>query len=184
MGIPISSLSCPGWDVAQNEVFGAGGSCDKTSRIKRGKSSSLLVVGLAQRQSLNNIETLAKASPDFAVPNQQLSPAISIDVISTTHAELLWSQMLKSAEEMKEGEIACVPLNDCSVWPAAGKEVRDGWLRNSGRKRSHKEEMLGMLGLQNISVAEKSCEFLSAYHISQSSETLSSTCNSFVFLYI
>jgi len=159
MGIPISSLSCPGWDLAR-EGEKAGGCFDEKSQNRRGKSSSLLVVGLAQRQSLHGIETLAKASPDFAMPNQQLSPSISIDVINTTLAEVLWSQIPKNAEKtLEEDIVGCVPLNNCSVWPAAGKEVKDGWLRTSGRTRTRKDEMLRKLGLQKTAVAEKACCF-------------------------
>jgi len=179
MGIPISSLSCPGWDLAR-EGEKSGGCFDEKSQNRRGKSSSLLVVGLAQRQSLHSIETLARASPDFAMPNQQLSPSISIDVINTTLAEVLWSQIPKNAEKtLEEDIVGCVPLNNCSVWPAAGKEVKDGWLRNSGRTRTRKDEMLRMLGLQKTAVAEKACEFLSSYPFFL--WTLSLTCNPFVF---
>lgn len=181
MGIPVSSLSCPGWNFAQ-EGEEAGGSCDEKSRNRRGKSSSLLVVGLAQRQSLHGIETLAKTSPDFVMPNQQLSPSISIDVINTTRADVLWSQIRKnSAKKQEEDILGCVPLNDCSVWPAAGKEIKDGWLRNSGRIRTQKDEIARMLSLQKTAVAEKACEFLTSYPIALWRTTLSLICNSFVF---
>ncbi len=97
---PIRSLSCPGWSGSESII------------------QSLLVVGTEQRQYANTRR-------DQSSPNNELSPAMSLEMINASLAESLWR---KAKNEFDPKDTKHISLCDCSVWPAAGMELKYGWL--------------------------------------------------------
>ncbi|KAK1741615.1 hypothetical protein QTG54_007188 [Skeletonema marinoi] len=131
---PIRSLSCPGW----------GGT--------KAQSHSLLVVGTEQRQYAN--ATRDSLAP---LPNQDLSPAISLDMINASLAESMWRESNVTGDSSSN---KAIPLSDCSVWPAAGMELKDGWLRGTTkRKPDVKQQLINTTDLQRVSTTSKLCCF-------------------------
>ena len=137
MNVPIRCVACRG-SLANN------------------KSSCLVALGLMQRQKESNLmDTNRKCS------YQEMSPAVSLDVFDATMAEEHWSRMKEertetnstAADNRYEGIIS---LNQCSIWPAAGMEFRDGWTRSDGRY-CH-ETVSQALGLRSVSITNKICK--------------------------
>ncbi|KAL7552202.1 hypothetical protein ACHAWF_015423 [Thalassiosira exigua] len=136
-GVPICSISSPGWAVPAKEE----------TQVE----ASMLVVGLEHRQS-DHANQNSMTSMSASLPNRSLSPAISLEMVNATLAERLWHQ--NSPEKV-------VQLQDCSVWPAAGKEIKDGWLRGAQPRVGvdPREELLGSLGVQRTSTTKRICCF-------------------------
>lgn len=131
---PIRSLSCPGWGET------------------KAKAQSLLVVGTEQRQHAN-------ATRDYGapLPHNGLSPAISLDMINTSLLESIWR---KSNNKGDPSSKKVVPLLDCSVWPAAGMELKDGWLRSTTKmKPDINQQLFNSTNLQRASATSKLCEY-------------------------
>ena len=128
---PIRSLSCTGW-----------------SGIKA-DAASFLVVGTEHRQYAN-------VTRDYGAPLPQhdLSPAISLDVINASLAESIWKE---SDDEGDSRSKKIVPLSDCSVWPAAGMELKDGWLRSTMKIKP--DEKFNFTDLRHVSATRKLCEY-------------------------
>lgn len=127
---PIRSLCCTGW----------GG--DKTNA-----KDSFLVVGTEQRQYSN---TLSNFSP---------SPAISVDVINASLAESIWRRSNAGDPRSNSINDKVIPLSDCSVWPAAGMELKDGWLRGTTKwKPDVKQQLSNTADLQRVSTTNKLCK--------------------------
>ncbi len=127
---PIRSLSCPGWGET------------------KAKAHSHLVVGTEQRQYAN-------ATRDYGapLPHNKLSPAISLDMINASLLESIWR---KSSEKGDTSSKKVVPLSDCSVWPAAGMELRDGWLRSTTKmKPDPKQHLFNSTDLRRASTTSK-----------------------------
>ena len=102
---PIRSLSCPGWGESESII------------------QSLLVVGTEQRQYSNTRR-------DQTSPNNELSPAISLEMINTSLAESLWRKAKNKVDPKDTKDTKHIHLCDCSVWPAAGMELKYGWLHS------------------------------------------------------
>lgn len=134
---PIRSLSCAGWGGTKTNAH------------------SLLVVGTEQRQYAN-----ATRDCGATLPQQDLSPAISLDMINASLAESMWK---KSNDKGDSSSNMTLPLSDCSVWPAAGMELKDGWLRSTTRgKPDSKQQLFNSTDLQRISSTRKLCEYFNA----------------------
>ena len=134
---PIRSLSCAGWGGTKTNAH------------------SLLVVGTEQRQYAN-------ATRDYGAPLPQhdLSPAISLDMINASLAESMWR---KSNDKGDSSSNKAVPFSDCSVWPAAGMELKDGWLRSTTKiKPDSKQQLFNSADLQRISATRKLREYFIA----------------------
>ena len=142
---PVKAVSSPGWEQT-------------TERTENAKvQDALLVVGIEQCQREDPSQSSMKAvSPDSS-SHYSLSPAISLEVMNATLAEQFWDQ-IKQSEPFDPYK--CISLYDCSVWPAAGKEIKDGWMRGSSMRRGvdPRDKLFGMLGLQRTSVTNKLCE--------------------------
>ena len=121
---PIRSLSCPGWGGSESII------------------QSLLVVGTEQRQYANTRR-------DQTSPNNELSPAISLEMINASLAETLWR---KAKNEVDDKDTKHIPLGDCSVWPAAGMELKYGWLHRKIPDVKQKPN-------NTISATSKICEY-------------------------
>jgi len=145
---PIRSVSSPGWGSPRRD------------------KGALLVVGTERRLRENaNQDTMSGMFP--STPHHSLSPAISLEVINATLAEKYWCQIKNS--EVGQSEVLsefspnggnCVSMYDCSIWPAAGKEIKDGWIRGSLRRGvDPKDGLYSMLGLQRTSVTNQICCF-------------------------
>ena len=128
---------------------------------------SLLVVGVEQRQSVNGAYNEAMnglssnpASSRVTVSRHYLSPAISLNVINATLAESFWTQMKDGFVDQGSGLKGddCISLQDCSIWPMAGMEIKDGWTRTPVRRGDSRDKLFGMLGLQRVSVTNRICE--------------------------
>jgi hypothetical protein len=143
IAVPIRSIACPGWSSSL-----AGGE----------PSSSLLVMGLMQRQQENGLCGAELNRTGLKSNYQELSPAISLEVIDAALTQKYWSHM-KSGESCKhDTRDLCVTLNDFSVWPAAGMEIKDGWTRNDDHTR---DSLCRALGLRSVSITNKICKFAS-----------------------
>ncbi|EED91595.1 predicted protein [Thalassiosira pseudonana CCMP1335] len=134
LGVPVRSLSSPGWGCGQTN-----------------EQLSPVVVGLEQRQSESGPRYEGMAEKI----HHDLSPAISLEVINTSVAEIVWNETTGNVE--KESADQCIALQDCTVWPAPGMEIKDGWIRNSAM--STKDSVFAKLGLKRVSVTSKICCF-------------------------
>ena len=139
LNVPIRSLSSPGWV--------------KSSKNEHQMKHALLVVGLEQRQREN---ATVQAPMNGLGPSAQyhsLSPAISVEVINTTLAEEIYSNVKSSSGN-------CISFHDCSVWPASGREIKDGWMRGGGVRRGSADARDKLFEtLQRTSVTNKICKF-------------------------
>jgi hypothetical protein len=136
---PIRSLSCPGWGGAKAKV------------------NSLLVVGTEQRQNANAMRDSGTSS----LPNHELSPAISLDMINASLAESMWRKRSNTGDSSsnKTNNDKGIRLSDCSVWPAAGMELKDGWLRSkTKRKPDVKQQLFNTADLLRVSTTSKLCK--------------------------
>lgn len=157
--VSVRSLSSPGWGWLSNEEA----------------QIALLVVGMERRENASLQVCMHGIGPP--VPHHSLSPALSLEVINVTLAQNLWATGV-NADGMRHLtgiRPRPVPLHDCIVWPAAGKEIKDGWLRGGSRRGvDPRDKLFGALGLQRTSVTSKICQYeLSAlvralYHINDS----------------
>ncbi|KAL9188557.1 hypothetical protein ACHAXT_006935 [Thalassiosira profunda] len=138
--VPVRSISCTGWA--------------NSDEGEAATNAALLAVGLEQRQrdraSQDAMHAMAPSVPHFS-----LSPAISLEVINVTLAEEQWRK--KGGGEADE----YASLYDCGVWPAAGKEIKDGWMRGSPMRRGidPRDKLYQILGVQRTSVTNKICCF-------------------------
>lgn len=167
MDVPVCSLSCPGWGRRSclNKNNDKNCTSDEGKQCEDSSPTSLLVVGLVQRQSESGIfhDAMNRLNPgptSSGVSNPHLSPAISIDVIDSTLVETTWCQMKDNLEPNGDTCIGddLVPLKDFSIWPIAGKEIKDGWTRDPVRKDLRRNSLFGMKGLQRLSVTDRLCE--------------------------
>ena len=131
---PIRSLSCPGWGGAQ----------------------SFIAVGTEQRQYTNAMRDCGSS-----LPNQELSPAISLDMINASLVESMWRKRSNKGDPIRnKTNDKSIPLSDCSVWPAAGMELKDGWLRSTTkRKPDVKQQLVNAADLQRVSSTSKLCKY-------------------------
>jgi hypothetical protein len=137
--VPIRSLSSFGSRCQNNETAG----------------QSLLVVGLERRENALHQVSMNGIGPP--IQNHALSPAISLEVIAP--ADEHWSRM-NHATGTKVNDTHCIRLQDCSVWPTPGKEIKDGWMRGSSpRGIDPRDKLFVSLGLQRTSVTNKICSF-------------------------
>lgn len=83
--------------------------------LSTSRRSTLLFIGTEQLQRNGSKMT----SGSLAATCHSLSPAISLEVVDAFLVKKMWD---------KTG--AVVDLTCCSIWPAAGKEMKDGWTRN------------------------------------------------------
>jgi hypothetical protein len=131
---PIRSVVCLGWN----------------SSLTYNKAHSLIAIGLMHRSSEMKLYESGTKDKDL-----YLSPAISLEVIDTSLAQEFWLRSKIEACKNDRNSTSNIPLSECSVWPAAGMEVKDGWTRDSAQIHS-----LQNLGLRGVSVTNKMCEFL------------------------
>jgi hypothetical protein len=128
---PIRSLACPaGWGESECII------------------QSLLVVGTEQRQYANTRR-------DQTSQNNELSPAISLEMINASLAETLWR---KAKNKVDDKDTKHIPLCDCSVWPAAGMELKYGWLHSS-TKPDMKQKPINTIEQHRGSATSKICEY-------------------------
>lgn len=130
---PIRSLSCTGWG---------------------GVGPQLLVVGTEYRQYAN-------AKRDSGTPLlNHLSPAISLDMINASLAESMWRKMKYEGDTSNiKAKSKGIPLCDCSVWPAAGMEIKDGFIHSSTKMvPGAKHKPLSTIDLQRVSTTSKLCK--------------------------
>lgn len=143
--VPIHSITCPGWDP---NVAGI-------------KAQYLLALGLMQRSTPENrIYGVDRAESKNHYQNLPPSPAISLEVIDASLAHEHWlhakqEEAHSSCINNSQNEPCIISLAECSVWPAAGMEVRDGWIRDASLKKGHHQH----LGSRNVFVINKMCEF-------------------------
>ena len=122
INVPIRSMTCPGWSPS----------------LVNKKMQSLISIGLMQSSSEEN--RMYGADPTkFRSTNQDLPPAISLEVIDASLAQEYWH---KQQKEYKSGtttnnQPSTILLCECSVWPQAGMEVRDGWTRAKEKVRQN-----------------------------------------------
>ena len=141
--VPIHSITCPGWNPDEAGI----------------KAQYLLALGLMQRFTVENrINGVDRT--ESKNNNLNLSPAISLEVIDTSLAQKYWlrtKQEEASQSRTHSENIPCViiSLAECSVWPAAGMEVRDGWIRDTSLRKGQRHQQ----GLRNVSITNKMCEF-------------------------
>jgi len=132
--VPIKSLSNAGWgEVSEN--------------------GALLVVGLEQRQKEDASNQVPMNGLGLSLQHHSLSPAISLEVINITLAE----EVVTIEGETGSSSRKIIPLQDCSVWPASGKEIKDGWMRSGKRKGIDPRDKL-FSALQRTSVTNKICK--------------------------
>jgi hypothetical protein len=137
--VPICSLSSSGWGWLSNEE----------------SNIALLVVGTECRG--NSLHQVSMNGIGPSVSHHSLSPAISLEVLNATLAEILWSKM--STGLNGKGN-KCISLHDCSVWPSPGKEIKDGWLRGSSRRgMDTRDKLFATLGLKKTSITSKICQY-------------------------
>ena len=127
------------FDVPIRSICSPGGGWECSSK-KGARKDPLLIVGLEYRLCLN-------ATP--SVQHHVLSPAISLEAINATLCE-------NYTRTDGPGFNKCISLNECSVWPAPGKEIKDGWTRRAPLRRG--SFPFEMLGVQRTSVTNKICE--------------------------
>jgi len=138
--VSVRSLSSPGWGLQS----------DEESQI------ALLVVGTERRENVcvNGIGP--------SLPHHCLSPALSLEVINVALAEKFWSQT-KNATGVNADDTKCIFLHDCSVWPTAGKEIKDAWMRGATRRgMDPRDKFFRTLGLQRTSITSKICQYESS----------------------
>ena len=140
--VPIRSVTSAGW-ATPSDAYGA-----------------LLVVGTEQTQHRGaNFEPMNRAMVP-SLPHHSLSPSISLDVVNATLAEHYWCQMRRNHTEEDDCDDAkCISLHDCGVWPAPGREIKDGWMRVNGRGVDPRDKLYGMLGLPRTSITSHVCCF-------------------------
>jgi hypothetical protein len=137
--VSVRSLSSPGWGWPQ---------------------VALLVVGMECCE--NAIRQVCMNGIGPSLPHHSLSPALSLEVINVTLAENFCSQMKNATGVNAEGT-KCISLHDWSVWPAAGKEIKDGWMRGATRRgMDPREKLFRTLGLQRTSITSKICQYESS----------------------
>lgn len=142
--VSVRSLSSPGW----------GRQSEEESQIE------LLVVGLERRE--NAIHQVCMNGIGPSLPHHSLSPALSLEVINAALAEKIWSQT-KNATGVNADDTKCIFLHDCSVWPAAGKEINDAWMRGATRRgMDPRDKLFRTLGLQRTSITSKICQYESS----------------------
>ena len=106
------------------------------------RRSTLLFIGTEQLQR-NCSKT---SSGSFAAAAcHSLSPAVSIEVVDSSLVKKIWD---------KTGSV--VHLSCCSIWPEAGKEMKDGWTRNPDCVHP-KSDMYDKLDLGRSSVTDRMC---------------------------
>ncbi|KAL3805121.1 hypothetical protein HJC23_003349 [Cyclotella cryptica] len=138
MAVPIRSIACPGW----------------SSSFTDGTPPSLLVIGLMQRQQESSLYDATGLKSKY----QELSPAISLEVIDAALVQDNWLRLKQEESDQKhDAADLCVMLNDFSVWPAAGMEIKDGWTRSDVPTR---ETVSRALGLRSCSTTNKICHFI------------------------
>ena len=102
------------------------------------RRSTLLFLGTEQLQR-NGYKTTS-----YTATCRTLSPSVSIEVVDTSLVKKIWD---------KTG--AVVDLSCCSIWPAAGKEMKDGWTRNPDFAGS--SGLYDKLDLITTSVTDRMC---------------------------
>ena len=75
----------------------------------------------------------------FRGTNQDLPPAMSLEVIDASLAQEHWQKQLieYKSETTTNNQPPAILLSECSVWPQAGMEVRDGWTRRKEKVRQN-----------------------------------------------
>ncbi|KAL7531219.1 hypothetical protein ACHAXR_003908, partial [Thalassiosira sp. AJA248-18] len=133
--VPIRSISSPGWGRPSDE------------KAEKLMEDALLVVGLEHRQREDGQNSMNAMAP--SVPHYSLSPSLSLEMINATLAEKYWCRIRPGSDPSKY-----ISLYDCSVWPAAGKEIKDGWIRGAPLTRGidPRDKLFGTLGLQRSSI--------------------------------
>jgi hypothetical protein len=161
---PIRSLSCPGW----------------SSSLVRSKAQSLLVIGTMQRASTGSrFYDFNRAGSKHK--NLELSPAVSLEVIDTTIAQENWLGAKAEKGADKDGNAThslTVPINECSVWPGAGMEIKDGWMRDCP-----KELVRQTRGPRSVSVTNAICELVTPLRL-HVLICYNFASNEYLFLYI
>lgn len=122
INVPIRSMTCPGWS---------------TSFVNK-KVQSLISIGLVQRSSEEN-RMYGADRTRFRGTNQDLPPAMSLEVIDASLAQEHWQKQLieYKSETTTNNQPPAILLSECSVWPQAGMEVRDGWTRRKEKVRQN-----------------------------------------------
>ena len=139
--ICVRSLSSPGW----------GWLSDEESQI------ALLVVGMERRENAIHQVSMNGIGPSLL--HHSLSPALSLEVINVALAEKFWSQT-KNARGVNADDTKGIFLHDCSVWPAAGNEIKDAWMRGATRRgMDPRDKLFKTLGLQRTSITSKICQY-------------------------
>ena len=140
--VPIKSISSAGWgEVSEN--------------------GALLVVGLEQRQREDASNQVSMNGLGLSLQHHSLSPTISLEVINTTLAQEVYAA-IKGETESSSRKI--ITLQDYSVWPASGKEIKDGWMRSGKRKGIDPRDKL-FSALQRTSVTNKICKSIHTVYV-------------------
>jgi hypothetical protein len=131
---PIRSMSCPGW----------------SSSLVENKAQSLLIIGTMRRSSTRLYDSNRKGSKH---KNIEMSPAVSLEVIDTSIAQENWLGVKAEHQGLDNTKSLSIPIYECSVWPAAGMEIKDGWTSDSSKSFRQNR------GPRSISVTNAICEF-------------------------
>ena len=107
------------------------------------QAPSLLVVGTERRQH------------GTILSNQNSPPGISLDMINVSLAESKWNER-NSTELPSSNKV--ISLSECSVWPAAGMELKDGWLRGTSTRKHDAKHQLNAVNVQDVSTTGKICK--------------------------
>jgi hypothetical protein len=127
-------MCCPGW----------------SSSLVENKAQSLLIIGTMQRLSNRLYDSNRKGSKH---KNIEMSPAVSLEVIDTSIAQENWLGVKAEHQGLDNTKSLSIPMYECSVWPAAGMEIKDGWTRDSSKSFRQNR------GPRNISVTNAIREF-------------------------
>jgi len=151
---PVRAVSSPGWRGWGREAASP-------------RDGAPLVVGTERRPreaARREARHGARPSPS----HRAWSPALSLEAIDASLAEreFLRRRRPRQAPDRGRGPAApsddgpVVPLGDCGVWPAPGREMKDGWTRGARRRGvDPRDELYDRLGVRPSSVTNRICCF-------------------------